>query len=309
MKISPVLLMAMILLAAGFAAAPALAQGSAQIGILLSSSAGPFGQAGAACSEVLKKAGQFESIHIHSLQDENNETLRRHMGSSDPKIIIAFGTRAARFARDNVRDRPVVFSMVLGADEFKVANSAALLLSVSPGAKLKYIGRLLPNVKRVGVLYTQASAAEAEEIRTECGRMGFQFVGKQVDNRQQFPEDLKDLSWRIDCFFMLNDPEIFFPKSIEYLLANSLQENYPVVGLSYLHTKAGALLSFDFDYPDLGRQTGELALRILKGEKAEGMAPVMPEKVNISINVAVADRLGLTLPPDEVKKADKVFGR
>jgi putative tryptophan/tyrosine transport system substrate-binding protein len=279
------------------------------IGILISSDAGPFQQAGEGCRACLEKNGMGPGIHIHSLQGETPEQLSGHLATADPRIIIAMGTRAARFARDNAAGRPVVFAMVLKPDEFKVANSTALILSVSPGAKLKYLHRLLPKANRIGVLYTAASAAEAGEVKAECDRMGFQLFQREVKGRSEFPEDLKDISWRIDCFLMVNDPEIFFPKSIEYLLSNSLQESFPVVGLSSLHTKAGALLSFDFDYVDLGRQTGELAVRILKGEGADKIKPAYPDKVNISINAAVAEQLGLSLPAEEVSKADKVFGR
>jgi putative tryptophan/tyrosine transport system substrate-binding protein len=78
--------------------------------------------------------------------------------------------------------------------------------------------------------------------------------------------------------------------------------------LSSLYTRAGALLSFDCDYVNLGRQTGEIALRLLNGENIAGIKEEHPKDVKISINLSVAERLGINFPAQVIKEA-MIFGK
>jgi len=108
---------------------------------------------------------------------------------------------------------------------------------------------------------------------------------------------------------MIPDPKIYFPRSVEYLLLESLRKRFPVVGLSRLYTKAGALLSFDCDYKDLGRQAGEIALRILDGENPADIQPQRPGKIKFSLNLLTAERLGIKIPSVIITEASEVFGK
>lgn len=83
----------------------------------------------------------------------------------------------------------------------------------------------------------------------------------------------------------------------------------PVIGLSSTYTKAGAFVSFEGNYHDIGSQVGEIALRVLGGEKPENIAPARPRTVQFSLNLLVAERMGITIPSDIIKESSEVFGR
>jgi putative ABC transport system substrate-binding protein len=88
----------------------------------------------------------------------------------------------------------------------------------------------------------------------------------------------------------------------------SVKQRFPVIGLSRFYTKDGALLSFDCDYKDLGRQAGEIAMRIIEGAKPQEIHPVAPRKLSYSLNMAVAEKFGIKFTPDIVKGAGYLYG-
>ena len=53
-----------------------------------------------------------------------------------------------------------------------------------------------------------------------------------------------------------------------------------------------------FDYYQSGRLTGEIIKRVLDGEKPEDIGTVYLDKLEIYINLDVAEKLGISIPDD-----------
>ena len=64
----------------------------------------------------------------------------------------------------------------------------------------------------------------------------------------------------------------------------------------------GGLLTVGIDYEELGKQTGAMAAKILKGEEKPAETPIAYQKnYTIIYNSATAKQLELTLPESVVK--------
>ena len=159
------------------------------------------------------------------------------------------------------------------------------------------------------MIYSPKSSWRYEETTEACKELGVQLIGRKIESGKEFTGALKEISRQIDCFLMIPDSKIYFPKSVEYLLLESLREKIPVVGLSSRYTKAGALFSFDCDYNDLGRQAANIALKIFNGENPADIKPVKPRKINLSLNIITAKRMRIKIPPRIIKEASEVFGK
>ena len=61
------------------------------------------------------------------------------------------------------------------------------------------------------------------------------------------------------------------------------------------------------DYKAIGVQTGEIVVRILKGEQPGAIASQYSKKLELHVNPAAAQKMGVTLPEDLVKEASKVI--
>ena len=71
----------------------------------------------------------------------------------------------------------------------------------------------------------------------------------------------------------------------------------------------GGLATYGLDYFEIGKKAGEMAVDILKNGKDISQMPVAymaAENCTLTINTAVAEELGITIPEDLLKDANLV---
>jgi putative ABC transport system substrate-binding protein len=255
---------------------------------------------------VQQKKGGIAIVE-HVLEKENPEKVALQIDSQKPLLVFTVGPEAAKFAGTNLHHTPLIFSMVLRPQSLAAPNVTWVSLEIPPRARLEKIRKLLPGVRSIGVIFSPDSAPLYREIARECDRMGLRPVGRQIESGTELPEAFADIAPRIDLFLMVPDTKVLSPKSIQYLLAEAMKTRVPVVGLAASYSRAGALLSFEADYRDIGRQAGAMALRIIDGENPASIKPATPRGIKTSLNLAVAKRLRISLDAAAVKEAAEVF--
>jgi putative ABC transport system substrate-binding protein len=280
---------------------------AAGVAAVFSSDIAPYRQAFDGFTGVMREKKSSVRIVEYMLGKEEADSIVQQIGQEKPVLVFTVGPDAAKFAREKVRNLPVVFSMVVQAGPLAGRNITGVGLEIPVKAKLEKIKRMFPGLLRIGVFYSPGSALVYREIEQACRSLGRQAMGKEIDSGKELPNAFKEMVPNIDVVFMVPDTKIFFSKSIEYLLVESMKSKVPVVGLSASYTQAGALVSFDADYRDLGRQTGELAVRVMNGERPADIEPAAPRRIKTSVNLVVAERLGIRIGPEVIKEASDVF--
>lgn len=248
-------------------------------------------------------------ISKYSLMEKKPEAVCSRIEEESPDIILTLGTKASKLAKERIRNIPIVFSVVLNPRTVTGSNITGVSMNISPGVKLENAWRIIPNMKRVGFIHSPDLDSLSGEISKACAMLGIEVVKMRITSEKELPGAVKKIFRQIDCFLMVPDSRIYSPKSVEYLLLESLRQNFPVIGLSSFYTKAGALISFECDYEDLGVQAGEIALRILNGEKPASIQPPTPRKTMFSLNLLTAKRLRLEISDEVVREASEVFGK
>jgi ABC-type uncharacterized transport system substrate-binding protein len=86
-----------------------------------------------------------------------------------------------------------------------------------------------------------------------------------------------------------------------------LLKNIPVVGFNEWFTENGAILSFSLDYQAIGRQTAELAQKIIReGNLSEPLIQA-PSTVKTIVNLKIARKLNIFISSDLIKNASEVI--
>jgi putative ABC transport system substrate-binding protein len=277
------------------------------VSVVLSSNAEVYKEVEKGFNSILSEKGIAARLNEHNLAGQEEKAVADAIAAENPSIVLAVGEAGLKAAAQQASGVPIVFSLIYSLGAYTNPNTSGVLLEIPIEMKINGIKKAFPDVKTIGMLYSPGSAAIYADTLAECEKQGLKLNSKQVNSETEFSDALNSILSSSDCFLVTADPKIYFSQTVKLLLLESLKRKIPVIGLSSFFTKAGAAMSFDSDYKDIGRQAGEIAARIIAGAKASSIKPVAPRKCVYSINLATAARLGIVFPQNVVKDAAEVF--
>lgn len=267
--------------------------------------------------EGLKEGGYTEgdnlTIDFQNAQNDNAnaETIAKNMVSKKYSLICGVATPAAMAAYSAAKgtDIPVIFDAVsdpvaaglvksLDKPENNVTGSSDVL---PLEAQIKMIRAFLPNAKKIGILYTTSesnSVSQLEQFKAIAPNYGFEVEAVGVTNASEVASGAATLvAKKVDCFNNFTDNNVVDNLTTVLNAANGA--GIPVFGSEEEQVKNGCLASEGIDYVALGKETGLMAAKILKGEAKAADTPVVQvETFSPVYNKTVMDKLGLTLPAD-----------
>ena len=111
---------------------------------------------------------------------------------------------------------------------------------------------------------------------------------------------------KVDCLTNLTDNTVV--SALPTILSQAEEAKIPVFGSEIEQVKLGCLAAEGLDYVNLGKETGKMAAKILKGEaKAEEMEYELLTDSSLYINEKAAENLGIEIPEDMKNEATEVF--
>ena len=88
------------------------------------------------------------------------------------------------------------------------------------------------------------------------------------------------------------------------ILEKTNAKKVPVYGSEIEQVKKGCVASIGIDYFELGRQTGQMAAKVLKGEATcEEMPYETINEYGLYVSYPAMEEMGLTLPEDYAARA------
>jgi len=308
------------LVAAGFGAAcvlgspgPRWAHGAEpRVLVLVSHSAPPYSDALAGFRDYLRQRGIAVTLDVQSLDGDGGKAaaIVQETRRSKPGLVVTLGSLATQAAAQGLgRDTPIVATLVVSADELRKApNMTGVALEFPIETQLQWLKRFLPAARTVGVLYNPAENQPRIAAATPvAARMGLALEAQPVPSPRDLPLALESLGRRVDVLWSIPDTLVLNAQTAQQVLLFSLRQRLPFVGLSSAWAKAGALYALDWDYVDLGAQSGQLAGQILQGTLPGAIPVTSPRKVSYVINQRTATQMRLELPETLVRGARELF--
>lgn len=198
-----------------------------------------------------------------------------------------------------IRNTPLISCMVVNPSDYaghSQKNISGVTMYTPPAVSLRSLRQLSPAIKRVGVVYSAASSTLVSETMRDAESMGIKIMAKSIDSPGQAIDAFKSLEGIVDAILLIPDTTALSGPSLDYVLLSSFRNNIPVVGLSFKYVKMGALMAISFDSKDMGRQVGDMTLRILDGESPASLSFQPPRRFNIYVNEKTLESLGLKIP-------------
>jgi putative ABC transport system substrate-binding protein len=189
------------------------------------------------------------------------------------------------------------------------ANVTGAAMDVPVERQLRVLQRMMPKLKRVGVLYSpQETLLVIEEAKRVAKAMNIQMIAESVSSESDVPDALGRLDkQRMDALWSVADGKVFTRPSTRYIIEYVVHRGIPFMGPHNGFVKAGALVALTADYRDNGRQAGEIAIQILNGVKPESIPVATPRKIEMAVNLQVSNNIGLKIPQSVIEDAAQVF--
>jgi putative ABC transport system substrate-binding protein len=93
----------------------------------------------------------------------------------------------------------------------------------------------------------------------------------------------------------------------DHVLVLTTRSKLPAVYELRQFVAAGGLMSYGTNVPDVYRQIGVYAGRVLKGEKPGDLPVLEPTKFDMAINLRTAKALGIDMPTSILLRANEVI--
>lgn len=225
-------------------------------------------------------------------------------------VIGALGSPAAKFLKMRIMDKPLVFAMVLNpqAEGISGSNLTGVHLEPSPQASLAALKRILPNAKRIGVIYNQAnSAAYIASAQKAAEGMGLELLASQAATSGEALRILPSVAEKSDVLWMVPDSSTSSDSVFREMLRLSIQRGLPIFALSQKHVSEGALATVATDYIANGMQAGQIAGRVAGGSNPAMIPSEYARKTGWFVNMKTAERMGISIPADIVKEAVEAY--
>jgi len=232
--------------------------------------------------------------------------------SADLDLILAIATPTAQSVVQAVTDTPILFTAVtdpVSADlveslEAPGGNATGTSDANPVKEQLALIKRLDPEAKTVGIVYSSGevnSEVQVEWAKEAAVELGLEIKEAAVSTSAEVQQAAESLD--VDAFYVPTDNNVV--SALESIIQVAETKKILTIAAEGDSVARGTVATYGISYYDLGYQTGEMAVKILKGEAEPASMPVETQTdLQLYLNKGAAARMGVTIPEDLLAEAD-----
>jgi putative tryptophan/tyrosine transport system substrate-binding protein len=231
------------------------------------------------------------------------------------EVIVARSTPVVAALIKETRTIPIVFSYVVDpiASGFvqsfprpggNVTGFQTYEFTLAP-KWLQLLMEVVPSIRRVGLIHNPATAPPGflHALEGLSPSPSVQLVRAPVHNAADIDAAIAELAREPGGGLMIM-PDTFNDANHEQIVALAAKYGLPAV---YTHRFDDGLICYGPDLSDVLRRTAPYVDRILRGEKPGELPVQAPTKYELTINLKIAEALGLRIPPNLLAIADNVL--
>ncbi|MEH6821193.1 MAG: ABC transporter substrate-binding protein [Dietzia psychralcaliphila] len=241
-------------------------------------------------------------------------TIAQQFAADDLDLTLAVATPAAQAMAQNIINIPLLFTAVTDPVSAELVDSmeapGANVTGTSDAApideQLELLKEIVPGAERVGIVYASGevnSQVQVDQAEEAAGPLDLEIVTQTVTTVNEIQQAVEALG-DVDAIYVPTDNMVV--SGIASLVQVAETKQIPVIAAEEGTVEGGAVATLGIDYTELGRQTGEMALRILRdGEDPATMPVETATEFTYVVNEAAAERQGVTIPEDVLAEAER----
>jgi putative ABC transport system substrate-binding protein len=232
-------------------------------------------------------------------------------GPHGGKVIVTLGSEALTKVLAQDLRVPIVAALIPKAGFERVLRESpkkpaapvqALFLEQPIGRQVELLRLVLPEAKRVGVLWGAESSREAVAVGAALHARGLDLVGAIAGDSGQIFAGLKTVLDDTDVLLALPDPLVYNGATVANVLLATYRARVPVMAFSPAYVRAGAMFSLHSTPRQIGQQAAAMARALGSGTGSQ--LSQYPSEFTVSVNQQVARSLGFVL--DEQSLAERL---
>lgn len=242
------------------------------------------------------------------------QIARKFVGDR-PDVIVAIATPSAQAVAAATKEIPLVYSAVTDPMAAQLVPSMAASGNNVTGVsdvleldkQIALMKQIVPTAKRVGVVYNPGEANSVvvvKALREALPKQGMTLVEAAAPRTVDVGSAARSLIGKVDLFYTSTDNNVV--SAYESLVKVGNDAKIPMIAADTDSVKRGAIAALGIDYRNLGRQTGAMVARILKGEKPGTIASETSSKLELFVNPGAAEKQGVKLSESVLKSAAQI---
>ena len=271
-----------------------------------------YDEAMAGIKDGLELAGiRYEEVILHSDRDKTlaEENLRK-LDAMGLDLIYSLSSAGTKIAKKLELQTPVIATVInhpasLGVGQDNGTSRTKLTGTsyyIAAKKQLQLYRSLFPQATSVGMIFDTKNPAGylAEEpfMKEACNEFGLKFHSVGIDQKDALSAATESLiAAGVDLIVIPTNRLVY--GNLDIVIAVTSEHNIPLVSMNKQGVEKGALAALFADTYNLGRQTAEMASRILlnKADPLDISFEYIPEP-DVILNLSSAQRLNYEFPSD-----------
>lgn len=272
--------------------------------------------------DALNEAGYSEGKNLKwQYQSAQGNTgtaaqIARKFIGDQADAIVTIGTPSAQAAVAGTKRIPIVFTAVTDPVQGQLTPSweasGTNVTGVSDvlelGKQMELVKQVVPEAKRIGIVYNPGEAnsvAVVEALKEILPQYDLTLVEAAAPRSVDVGSAARSLVGKVDVIYTNTDNNVVSAYEALVKVGNDMQ--IPLIASDTDSVKRGAIAALGVNYHDLGLQTGRIVVRILEGEKPGDIKPQTSENIQLFVNLAAAEKQGVTLSEELIESATEVI--
>ncbi len=251
----------------------------------------------------------------------NAQTIAQKFLDAKVDMVHCIATPTSQAVVKVIKNIPVVFSSVtdpvdaglVPKDSSPGKKSGTNVTGVSDrwpvALQFETYTKFVPKAKKWGTIYNAGDAnsmVHIKEMREAAKKLGVELMEASISTSAETMQAAQSLAGKgVQAINITSDNTAV--SAFEAIVKICNEKKIPLFAGDVDSVPRGAIAAYGLDYFLIGESAGKKAVQVLKGKKPGDIPWGPAEKFSLVISEKAAKTQGVTVPPDLLKKADKVI--